>query len=196
MYNLNQNQWANAIYSLVLLSVLISGLIIKNRQSKSRLLKQIGIWFAIIFVGVTLYNFRYEIIGAFIPNKPIFRNDNSIEIRKSANDHFYITLDINGTSVLFMVDTGASSIVLSLRDAKRVGIDIKKLKFNIPYNTANGIIYGASAKANEIKIKDIVFQDVWVSVNKNNIGTSLLGMSFLNKFKGYTVLNDRLLLYY
>jgi len=196
MYNLNQHEWANTIYTLTLLLFLISGLIIRNKTNKSTLLKQLGIWFAIIFVGVVLYNFKNQILGSFLPYKPIIKKDNSIEIRKSSDDHFYISAEINNKSVLFMVDTGATNTILSIKDAKRIGIDIHNLKFNIPYNTANGIIYGASAKINEIKIANAVFKDVWISINKEDMGTSLLGMNLLNRFKGYSVLDDRLIIYY
>jgi len=196
MYNLNQNEWANIIYTLVLLSFLVSGLFIRSNSSKIKMLKHISVWLGIIFIGVVLYGFKNQVIKSFLPYEPIITNGNKFEIQKSSNGHFYLTVKINKKSVLFMVDTGASQTTLSLKDANRIGINIGNLKFNTPYSTANGVIYGASTKISEIKIANLIFQDVWVSINRNGMGTSLLGMNFLDKFKGYAVLNDRLIIYY
>ena len=196
MYNLNQNELANIAYTLILLLFLISGLFIRSKTDKIKMLKQITVWLGVIFIGVVLYNFKNQIISGFIPHKPLVMENNVIKIQKSSDGHFYTTLKINNKSVLFMIDTGASHTTLSMKDAKRVGINIGNLKFNTPYNTANGITYGASTKINEVKIANIIFKDVWVSINRSGMDTSLLGMSFLSRFKGYTVLDDRLMIYY
>lgn len=93
-----------------------------------------------------------------------------------------------------MVDTGASDINLSLSDAKKVGIDVDNLSSFRRYQTANGTIVSGLARVKTIQVADITFKDVGVSVNNRDMGTSLLGMSFLRRFEKYEFYEDRLIL--
>lgn len=199
MHNLDSNEWANVIYGLIILSVLINGFVFRRTLAKSKILKYLAVWFAVIFTGVVGYSFKDDIkygLARLVPYKPIKRGDNKLEIRKSSDDHFYIELKINEVSVLFLVDTGATDTVLTLKDAKKIGVDIQSLVFNKAYSTAGGTTYGASIKLDKVMVTDIEFKEVWVSVNKTKMKTSLLGMNFLERFKGYLIVDDRLILYY
>ena len=93
-----------------------------------------------------------------------------------------------------MVDTGASDMVINQNDARRIGIDLSRLKFNRAYQTANGTSYGAGVRLKEVKFGDLVFQDIPASVNSADMGISLLGMSFLRNFSKYEFTRDQLIL--
>ena len=93
-----------------------------------------------------------------------------------------------------MIDTGASDLVLSLKDAKKVGIDVRKLNFNKRYQTANGVTYGASVSLDQVEFGGVKFGNIPASVNNSQMGTSLLGMSFLRNFKKYEFYRDKLIL--
>jgi aspartyl protease family protein len=93
-----------------------------------------------------------------------------------------------------MIDTGASDIMLSISDAKKIGINTNNLIFNRPYQTANGRSFGASIKLKEVEISGIKFKDIYASVNEGDMGVALLGMSFLRRFSKYEFFQDRLVL--
>ena len=95
-----------------------------------------------------------------------------------------------------MIDTGATTTTLTLKDARRVGIDTEKLSFDVPLNTANGLSFAASAEITDIQIGNFTVDSMWILVSKDLDGESLLGMNFLNKLRGYDIRQDQMTLYY
>jgi len=96
--------------------------------------------------------------------------------------------------VMFMVDTGASDVVLSAGDALRIGITPAKREFTKVYNTANGTMRGAPVVLDSVAIGPIDVRYVDASVAESDLQISLLGMSFLNRLSGYQVSGDGLTL--
>lgn len=191
MFNFDSNTLASLIYQVLLLSMLISSLFIRTATDRGKKLKYLAVWLAAIFVGVIFYNNRNN----FIPYVAKVDQEGKIEIQKSADNHFYIMLKVNNVNVLFLIDTGATTTSLTLNDAKRVGIDVNNLKYNQMVNTANGTAFGASAKISNVKIENFKFDDMWVLINQNMSGSSLLGMNFLKQLSGYEVRQDKMILY-
>ncbi len=125
------------------------------------------------------------------------RNSNrgqSLVIRAAPGGHFLLDALINGVRVRFMVDTGASDVILTSEDARRVGFNKRNLKFNRAYQTANGIVRGAGVTLREVSIDQLSLYDVRASVNEGQMHTSLLGMSFLSRLRGYEVADNELIL--
>ncbi len=195
MFNLSMNDWGNLIYQLIFLGILISSFFIRTTTDRGNKLKQLAIWLAIIFVGVIVYNNKY-LLKNFVPYVASDVGENTLEIQRSSDKHFYITLKLNGKNVLFLIDTGATTTSLTMNDAERIGIDVSKLKFNQIVNTANGIAYNASAEVRDVDLDRYPIGPMWVLVSKDLDGNSLLGMNFLNKLKGYDIRKDRMILYY
>jgi aspartyl protease family protein len=195
MHNLGQDGWAQLMYGILLLSFLIGGYFFRGNIEKSKAIKQIGIWLAIIFVVTVTYGLKDKWMQAFLPHQPIVK-ENSIEIQRSSDNHFYIIMELNNKEILFLIDTGATDTTLTLSDAKKVGIDTDNLIYNKKYSTAKGTVYGATVKLAKVQIENLVFNDVWVSVNREGLSTSLLGMNFLKRFDGYDIRGDTLILYY
>jgi aspartyl protease family protein len=106
--------------------------------------------------------------------------------------HVYGT--VNGTQIRFLIDTGATDIVLSPSDARRLGIDLASLKFDRPYGSANGIGHGAAAEVADLSVGPIHFSNVPVSINGAEMGSSLLGMAFLKRLKSYSFSGNKLIL--
>ena len=158
-------------------------------------LKDLLLWIAIIFIGAVFYNNKY-LFNNFIPYISTNVEKGVLQIKKSNDGHFYITLEINNKNVLFLIDTGATTISLTERDAKRIGIDTNKLKYNKIVNTANGVVYNATIKLDKVTVNDYIVKDLWVDINKNMSGVSLLGMNFLNKLEGYDIRKDIMTLYF
>ena len=108
--------------------------------------------------------------------------------------HYLIEAVVNGAPVDFLVDTGASDIVLTLEDAERLGLQPETLRFTQRFATANGEVRGAPVVLREIRIGQFSMFEVPASVNEAPLGVSLLGMSFLGQLNGYQVEEGRLVL--
>ncbi|MFH2044881.1 MAG: TIGR02281 family clan AA aspartic protease [Pseudomonadota bacterium] len=93
-------------------------------------------------------------------------------------------------------DTGASDIVLSPHDAKKIGIETNKLRFDRFYETANGTVRGSSIRISDLRILEIQLKQIGASVNEVAMRNSLLGMTFFKRLKSCEVRNDVLTLYW
>jgi aspartyl protease family protein len=108
--------------------------------------------------------------------------------------HFVIEAEVNGEPVTFLVDTGASEIVLTTADARRLGFDPQRLEFSQRFRTANGEVRGAPVRLRELRVGQFSLYDLNASVNAAPLPVSLLGMSFLERLHGYRVEDHRLVL--
>lgn len=109
--------------------------------------------------------------------------------------HFTVHPAIDGKRVRMVVDTGASVVALSEEDAAMVGIKVSKQDFTRSIATANGVVAVAAVRLKEVRIGEIAVRDVEaVIVPRGKLGTSLLGMTFLKRLKGFEVSNGRLTL--
>ena len=115
-------------------------------------------------------------------------------VEADPSGHYVIDAMVNGAPVTFLVDTGASEIVLTLDDARRIGLEPRTLAFTQRFSTANGEVRGAPVVLREIRIGQFRLLDVSASVNEAPLPLSLLGMSFLEQLNGYEVDRGRLIL--
>jgi aspartyl protease family protein len=96
--------------------------------------------------------------------------------------HFYATGTVNGGSIRFLVDTGATLISLGASDARRLGIDTRGGLVGYS-ETANGRARVVKVKLDTVKVGDIVLHNVDALVHDNDMRIALLGMSFLNRME-------------
>jgi aspartyl protease family protein len=120
----------------------------------------------------------------------------SMTIPAGRNGHYELDAKVNGKTVRFMIDTGASAIVLNREDAKRVGLRLREHDFAGRAHTANGVVRWAPVVLRDLRLGTLTLSQVEASVNDGPLNVSLLGMSFLRRLKGYEVRNDRLVLYW
>lgn len=121
-------------------------------------------------------------------------SDDQIEIEAGRNGHFFVEAEVNGTTLNFMVDTGASMVALRPEDADMLGFYEGELQFTERVRTANGIARAAPVTLDEIIIGELTMANVAASVLRRPMQYSLLGMSFLRRLDGYEVRGDRLVL--
>lgn len=119
----------------------------------------------------------------------------SVSFKVASNGHYYIPVSINGSSVNFIADTGASSIFLTQTDAKRIGINTDNLNYTHVYNTANGQVKAADTLVGSFKVGPIELGNIPVTVSSGGGTQSLLGMSFFSRLNRYEVKNSMLTLY-
>lgn len=115
-------------------------------------------------------------------------------VRAAQDGHFYLDAKVNGTPLRFLVDTGASSVVLSAEAARRARIRPNRMEYTGRASTANGTVRIAPVTLRELRVGDLRLRDVRGSVNDADMPLSLLGMSFLNRLESFEVSGDQLIL--
>lgn len=180
-------------YLLILLLFIGGGFLFGYRQKLSTTLQQAAIW-VLIFVGVVIaYGFSDTLKQQIMPSRAT-QSAQGFEVQRARDGHFYLTLQVNGKNIPFVVDTGATDIVLTQDDAEKIGIDPDTLTYIGRAKTANGVVKTASAVLNRIALGDMVDYDVRASVNGGKMDGSLLGMAYLNRFSEISMRGDRLIL--
>lgn len=185
----------------ILLILLVSSALASGRIRQN--LKHLAIWIGIFIILMTGYSYRHELSGIkdrvlleIIPSKGLQKTTDSISFPVSSDGHFHIRAKVNGIPIMFMADTGASDIVLSPADAKKLGINTDGLRFNRLYETANGTVRGSLIRIDDLSIGEIHLKEIAASINEAEMRGSLLGMTFFNRFSRYEVKNDVLTLYW
>lgn len=162
-------------------------------------LKDIAVWTLIAFALVAGYSFREEVsylarrvAGELLPpGETVVFNDSdrggrAVRVRRRPDGHFSIRTQINGSTVAMLVDTGASTIVLKPADARLVGVDVDRLSYSVPVQTANGTAYAAAVRLRDVAIGPIRLERVDALVTRPGVlSESLLGMNFLRRLRSY-----------
>ena len=175
-------QTASLIYLMLLGSVIAGYFFLSHRQSLGQGLRQAGLW-ALIFIGViAAYGLWSDIQGSVMPRQAVFAEEARVEVPRSPDGHYHMVLEVNGTPVRFVVDTGATDIVLSRADAARIGIDTEALAFVGAARTANGTVNTARVWLDEVRLGPIADTGVPAVVNGGEMSGSLLGMAYLDRF--------------
>ena len=115
-------------------------------------------------------------------------------VQAGPNGHFMVDAVVDGVEIRFLVDTGASRVVLTAEDAERLGYRLDGLDYSERYQTANGEILGAPVVLPELRIGDLEIEDVRSSVIRAPLSTSLLGMTFLSRLESFEVRDEALIL--
>jgi aspartyl protease family protein len=192
-----------AVHHLIWLVVLI-GALVAARPSLSDVGKAIVGWGGLATILIAGYAYRMELqevgnrtLGALIPGYAVESRPGASEIvlYRSSDGHFRAIGEVNGVSVTFLVDTGASSTTLTAADAERAGLNLSQLSFSIPVSTANGEAKAAYARLDSLSIGGVRRSGINAHVaERGRLNISLLGMSFLGSLKSYEVRGDRLIL--
>ena len=121
-------------------------------------------------------------VGQNVASQASTGGPQSAVLTADGRGHFLTTGVVNGTSIRFLVDTGASMISLGAGDARRIGIDPGKGEPGI-VNTANGQARVSRVKLDSVRVGDIVLNNVDATVHQHDLPFALLGMSFLNRME-------------
>lgn len=121
--------------------------------------------------------------------------ENTLVYRTNAQGHVRLEGAVNGAIVPFVVDTGATLVTLTLRDAEAAGISPGELDFSMPLNTANGGIRAAPVTLREVRLGQLALDDVQAAVVPN-LSISLLGMSFLSRLDRWDMRDGALTITY
>lgn len=112
----------------------------------------------------------------------------------SADGHYWITAQLNGTRLRLMVDTGATVTALSGDVAEAAGVEPDPLRPDARVETANGTVSASSARIDELRFGSVVARDLDAIVMPGMGGPNVLGMNFLTRLKGWRVEDGVLIL--
>ncbi len=180
------------LFYLVLLLLAVGGWILVEFRGRLGLALRTAAAWGLIFVGLMAGYGLWSDIRRDLPMQAIVQ-DGAVEIPRAADGHYHLTLTINGTPVPFMVDTGASNVVLSRADARRLGIDPEGLAFVGSAKTANGTVRTALVRLPEVTLGPWQDRNVPAYVNDGDMDLSLLGMDYLGQFR-VEIADDRMIL--
>ncbi|WP_136440871.1 retropepsin-like aspartic protease family protein [Pacificoceanicola onchidii] len=182
------------IYLAILAGALLFWFLIENRDSLGTKVKQMAAW-ALIFLGViAAIGLWGDIRQTVQPRQAVFEDQGRIELPLMPDGHYYAVLEINGAPVRFVVDTGASGVVLTQSDAERVGLKTEDLAFYSEAMTANGLVRTAPVRLADVALGPFTDSDVRAFVNEGEMDTSLLGMTYLQRFDRIEISNGRFVL--
>lgn len=186
------DQAARALYLGILLVSVGGWLLIEYRSRLGTALRTLMAW-ALIFLGLAAgYGLWADLRRDVIPGQ-FTDNAGAIEIPRAPDGHYYLTLEINGTKVQFLADTGASNIVLSPDDATRLGFDPAALRFMGEATTANGVVKTAVVTLDRVRLGPVDDRNLTAFVNQADMQGSLLGMDYLGLFR-IEISADRMIL--
>jgi aspartyl protease family protein len=185
--------FARLTYLMILGSVLLVWFVAQNRASLGKLAQQALIW-GLIFVGALAAVGLWEDIRQTVrPMQSVVAGDR-IEVPRAPDGHYYLTVEIEGVPVRFVVDTGASQIVLSQSDAERIGLDTKSLAYLGRAYTANGEVRTAPVRLESLAVGPVRHENLRAVVNQGEMDQSLLGMEYLQRFSSIEITGGRLVL--
>ncbi|QXT38760.1 retropepsin-like aspartic protease family protein [Gymnodinialimonas ceratoperidinii] len=181
------------IYLIVLLCAVAGYFLWGQRGQLGKMARYLAVWGFIFLGAIVAVGLWTEISNQIAPRQSVMQSG-AITVPRASDGHFYLTLEVNGVPTRFVVDTGASAIVLSLPDAVRAGIKTDDLIFSGRATTANGRVETAPTRVETLSLGGIVDENVRVIVNGGDMSGSLLGMTYLNRFSRLEIADGRLIL--
>lgn len=183
---------AQLAYLGLLALVLGGAFLLSSKLKLSQTLQMAAIW-ALIFIGaVAVVGLWGDIQDDLHPSQTRFDGDGTIEIPRSRDGHYYVTLDINGAPIEFIVDTGATDIVMNRSDAATAGLNLNDLVFLGRAATANGEVRTAPVRLDSVSIGPHTDTNVRAVVNDGDLWQSLLGMGYLQNWGRIEIANGQM----
>lgn len=177
----------------LLTAAIVGSYLLHNRGNMGKVAQQAAIW-VLIFMGVIAVVGLWGDIRTSVMPQQAMLSDSRIEVPRSPDGHYYLTLGINGTPVRFVVDTGATDMVLSQQDAARTGLNPDGLAYLGSAQTANGTVRTAAVRLESVTLGDFTDRNLGAVVNQGQLAGSLLGMGYLGLFDRIEIANGQLVL--
>jgi aspartyl protease family protein len=198
---LSTDQFGALAYRLALVVLVGSVVLTLFRERFTQALTSALLWVVVGLGLVVAYSYRFElhavadrVLVVMVPGH-VVSHDRTVEIGRTNAGDFDVAAQINGARVEMVLDTGASSVVLTRDDAKAAGLPLEVLDYSVAIDTANGRTRAAPVTLDRIAIGGLEERSVAALVAQaGQLKTSLLGMSFLNRLQSWEVSGDRLLL--
>lgn len=188
------------VHSILLVTLVAGPAFLYARSRPGLHLKNAAIWlgiFVVVIIGASFWEelrgLGNRVAGNLVPGRVVVQGD-EFWVQRAEGGHFWLLAEVNGVEVRFMVDTGASTVALTMKDAERLGYDLAPENFVGSARTANGRVKFAPIRIRSIRISGFEMLDVQGTVIGGELNTSLLGMSYLSRLSGFEFRGDRLYL--
>lgn len=184
----------------VVLVVFVGGLVLALfRERVSKAFEAALFWAVIGLLLVVGYSYRFElrevadrVVAELMPGH-VAGHGRNVEVVRGHGGDFSVAAYINGTRVPMVLDTGASSVVLTQEAAKAAGLPIEVLPYTVNIDTANGRTRAAPVTLDRLAVGGLMERSVPALVAQpGQLKNNLLGMSFLNRLQSWEVRGDRL----
>ncbi len=190
------------LVALSALALVLGASLIFSRPNIAEVLRSIVLWGGMGIVLVAGYAMRHDLeaiawrtVGALAPGFAIDQADGTIALVRDSSGHFTLNAKVNGATINFLVDTGASVITLTAKDAQAIGIATDKLSYRTPVTTANGKALVASTRLETVSIAGVQLHGLRAFVAPpGKLETSLFGMNALDRFISWRVEKGRMIL--
>lgn len=201
---MDNDDFARLVALLPLALLFGSSIIIGSRYRTVEVVRNIAIWMAILLGLIVLWLYKSDftmlgdrVLSSLVPGRAAVTQASNgkteVTLYKGANGHFGARVEVNGTTIPMMVDTGASSMVLSFEDARKLGLDPDRLAFSATVMTANGRALAAPVTLQDVAIGPIHRQRIPALVTpQGSLDESLLGMSFLSTLTSLQMQSEEL----
>jgi aspartyl protease family protein len=193
------DQRLRLVYLCVILAALSGGLAARLQARPGTVIAQLGTWAVVFAALILVYSYRDQFTSLrerftaeLMPARGEQTGPSSVAFSLESDGHYHVYAQVNGTAIRFLVDSGASDIVLSPDDARMLGMQPEQLDYTMMAQTANGTVRGAPTQIKTLKVGPIEMHDMPVTVNEAEMPVSLLGMEFLRRLKSWGVENGRL----
>jgi aspartyl protease family protein len=202
---LELDQFARLAYFAALL-VLVTGFGYFFYYSRiGEMIRATLFWVMIALLLALAYSYRFEleaiserVLSELLISRPATTSGvtgATVQVARARGGDFSVQVELNGKPVSMLVDTGASSVVLTQEAAKAANLPIDLLKYDVPIETASGRARAAAVVIDQIAVGGIVERRVPALVSApGDLRTSLLGMSFLNRLRSFEVTGGRLIM--
>ncbi|MEM9969185.1 MAG: TIGR02281 family clan AA aspartic protease [Pseudomonadota bacterium] len=182
------------IYLVVLLAMVAGWFFMQRRESMNQTLQYAAVWALIFIGGAAAVGLWQDISNDGQRTQFISTADGQITVPQARDGHYYLRLSVNDTPVDFVVDTGATQMVLTQQDAARVGIEPEALSYLGRANTANGEVRTAFVRLEEVRLGGVTDRNVAAVVNAGEMRKSLLGMAYLQRWGRIEIAGGELIL--
>lgn len=180
-------------------ALMASGTLAATRQRLSQTFFMMVSWATLFLVVVLAYSYRDDverlwarIRGELFVGEAVTTGPGQVQVTRSSDAHFYVEADVNAAPIVFMVDTGATMVALSWDDARLAGFEPEDLRFDRKVNTASGQAMVAPVRIDRLVIGPIERKNISAVVLPENVGSSLLGLAFLDTLSSYEISGDRM----
>ena len=197
----DDHQQLSLLYRLGLLILIGSSLAHLFKGRYGQIARIVLIWIGVIAVLALGYTYRFElgdvgnrVVAELVPGHATARG-RTVELARTAAGDFHIATHVNGAKVPMVLDTGASTVMLTREAAVAAGLPVEMIKYNVNIDTANGRTSAAAAIIDRIAVGGITEHNVPALIAQpGTLKTSLLGMSFLSRLQSWEVRGNKVVM--
>lgn len=197
---MTEDQNLNLIFAIGAL-VLVGSALFSRRIGLGEMVRSALAWLAIFAVFIVAFTYKDELMGVWyrVAGELTGTSQQTIvgstlRIKQSADGHFWVNASVNGSPVLFLVDSGATTTAMNLKTARAAGVEIDEDGFPSFVSTANGEVEVRRGRIQSLDLDLMATTDFPVIVAEEFGDTNILGMNFLSAMKSWRVEGQEMVL--